>query len=281
MASGGWWRRRTAAAQQRRAELSERADQQHRWAARGDSRGVYGPEGAALMRTVAPGPRPADLSPPGPDLPVAGVVHTDAQLTRLLADRLPNWRYAAFVSVLVQRRATVAARLRDVRMGFAEVAEPALATTAEVASFFTERLTELSELVEQIDTVMLSTAFQQALGDSLDGDSADPAAVVHAAGRLMDCHHRLLSLAEHCRAVRLPHACRDLQRDFCLLTILPLDAFDRFIDEFGDRIVEMADVARYATGDVRLDPVELTVSDDGGLIEKVSVRLRRMAAADR
>ena len=48
-------------AEQRRLEaverdekLARRAEQQHRWTLRGDSRGVYGPAGAKAMRSVSP-----------------------------------------------------------------------------------------------------------------------------------------------------------------------------------------------------------------------------------
>ncbi len=34
------------------AEVCARADQQHRWVMRGDERGIYGPEGAKLMRAI-------------------------------------------------------------------------------------------------------------------------------------------------------------------------------------------------------------------------------------
>ncbi len=294
VATGGYLlyprlRQARRSAEQRREEVRQRAEQQHRWAVRGDSRGVYGPDGAALMRAVAPSPvapslaQPARPGPPGPDLPVAEVVLTEADLTTLLADRLPNWRYAAFVSVLVQRRAAVGARLRDARMGFyaagADRTGPALSTHGETGLFFTERLSELSDLIGQIDAFMLSVAFQQVFGDPHDGDSADAEGILHAARRLMDYHDRLLSLSEQCRAVRVPFDCRDLQRDFGLLAAVPLDAFATFIDVFALRVVEMGDVARYATGDVQLDTVELRVTDDNGIVERVSARLQQISGS--
>lgn len=41
---------------QRCAQIAARADQQHNWALRGDDRGIYGPEGAELMRVIRAGP---------------------------------------------------------------------------------------------------------------------------------------------------------------------------------------------------------------------------------
>jgi hypothetical protein len=47
---------RRLAAAERDEELARRAEQQHRWTLRGDSRGVYGPAGAKAMRSVSPTP---------------------------------------------------------------------------------------------------------------------------------------------------------------------------------------------------------------------------------
>ena len=53
-------RRRREVRAHRCAEIAARADQQHSWVMQGDERGVYGPEGAALMRTLRA--RPPGLS---------------------------------------------------------------------------------------------------------------------------------------------------------------------------------------------------------------------------
>lgn len=271
-------RRESLAAQQCRQEVRARADQQHRWASRGDSRGVYGAEGAALMGSLAPVSAPR-IIPPGDDLEVATVVHTPSALGAMLTQRPPCWRYAAFVSVLVQRRATVAHRLRDAGLGFATPNDPllvgqALGSELEAGLFFSDRLADLSALVDQVDDLMLSPAFQGVFGDR--EEHADGDGIVGAAHRLMDCHDQLLDLAEHCRGVRVPRNCADLQRDMSRLAVIPLNGFATFISDFTDRVAEMADVARYATGDVQLDPVELAVEDDDELLERVSGRLQQL-----
>lgn len=275
MGTGGWIRRALA---QRRQEhddgLLSRADQQNAWAARGDLRGVYGPEGADVMRTLAP---EKTIAPPGDGIEVATVVYTAGGLAGMLEDKLPCWRYAVFVSVLVQRRDDVAARVRDARMGFARPSGEVLRTDFETGLFFTERVSDLSELIGDIDGFMLSPAFQEVFGDPHDENSADPDGIVHAANRLMDYHESLLTLFERSRAVKVPLGCADLQRDVGALTALPIEGFHRFIEDFIDRVAEMGDVARYATGDVQLDNVELGVSGGDELLHRVSVRLQQLA----
>ncbi|MGI9162221.1 MAG: hypothetical protein ACR2JI_04755 [Mycobacterium sp.] len=261
---------------ERDREVSSRADQQHSWASRGDVRGVYGTEGAELMRAITPKPA---IIPPGDAIEVAAVVHTTAELDAMLTKRPPCWRYASFVSVAVQRRDAVAARVRDARMGFARPNGEALSTEFETGLFFTERLSELYELIGDIDGFMLSPAFREVFGDPHDENSADAGGVVHAANRLMDYHDCLLDLAERSRGVRVPYGCGDLQRDFGALTVLPIDGFGTFIEDFTERVAEMGDVARYATGDVQLDNVELGVSCDDELLGRISTQLQQLARA--
>jgi hypothetical protein len=267
-----------AVEQQRQQEIRERADEQHRWASRGDTRGVYGSEGAELMREVLPAPV---LPHPAPEnIEVAEVVHTRAELDAMLTKKPQCWRYAAFVSVLVQRRAAVAARLRDARLGFAEPSGETASTSFVVAHFFTDRMAELSEIVEQVDDFMLSPAFNEVFGDPHDGDSADADGIIHTANRLMDYHDRLLALSERCRGVTVPHRYAELQRDCGLLMVIPLEGYTTFIDDFVGRIVEMHDVARYARGDVLLDPVLLSITDDDELISRVGRQISQVARED-
>ncbi len=77
--------------------LRARADQQHRWVSEGDLRGIYGEEGADLMRAfIEPTRRPI-----GDSAKVAQVVYTDPDLTAMLEEQPPLWPATAFVSVMI------------------------------------------------------------------------------------------------------------------------------------------------------------------------------------
>src|SRR6478752_5979111 len=68
------------------AEIAQRADEQNRWAQRGDPRGVYGVEGAELMGRVDPAPDiGAELGRPADFPRTAAVAYTAADLDTLLA----------------------------------------------------------------------------------------------------------------------------------------------------------------------------------------------------
>jgi hypothetical protein len=227
------------------------------------------------MREVLPAPV---LPRPAPeDIEVADVAYTQAELDAVLTKKPQCWRYAAFVSVLVQRRAAVAARLRDARLGFAEPSGETASTGFVVAQFFADRMAELSEIVGQVDDFMLTPAFSEVFGDPHDGDSADADGIVHTANRLMDYHDRLLALSERCRSVTVPHSYAELQRDTGLLMVIPLEGYTTFIDDFVGRVAEMHDVARYASGDVQLDPVMLSITDDDELISSVGRQISEVA----
>jgi hypothetical protein len=87
------------------AELIRRADQENRWALRGDTRGVYGAKGAELMRGISPEPNiDTELDKATAYPQTAVIASTPEDLATLLAEKLPCWRWAAFASVLVQRR---------------------------------------------------------------------------------------------------------------------------------------------------------------------------------
>lgn len=100
-------RDRRAVAAREADELAYRADRQNQWARREDSRGVYGFDGAELMREISPEP---PLLESDDALDVAAVAGTADGLAALLADKATGWRWAAFASVLVQRRAAVRSR---------------------------------------------------------------------------------------------------------------------------------------------------------------------------
>lgn len=267
--------RRRIEAAARDAELTRRADLQHRWTLRGDSRGVYGPEGAKAMRAVIPTPEAAGASGPPAEIPaVAAVAYTAADLATLLEEKLPCWRWAAFASVLVQRRATVQGRLRDSALGFVGAPSARLSSGLEVRYFVTARLEELGTLVGQVESFMLTPAFVDVFGEPDNEATADDDGIVHTANRLMDYHERFLELSERCRNVSVPHEYSDLLSDLTKYAEIPLQAYRTFIDDFVERVGEMPELLRYASGAVEVDPVLLHMESDTELLDRIFKRLK-------
>ena len=264
---------RRAVAAREAAEIAYRADRQNRMAQRGDARGVYGVAGAELMRDFIPEPpqMPADASD---GVTIAGLANTAEELTTLLTDKPPGWRWAGFASVLVQRRAAVRSRVRDVRLGYATPSGHRAGSGVEVAQFVTATMDDLGKLISQTEAFMLTPAFMEVFGQRGDESTADAEGIVQVANRLMDYHERFLALAERCRDVDVPSRYTGLMRDCCQLTTIPLDGYDTFIDDFADFIVRMPDMMRNARGTVEADPISLHMSVDDELMKSITRQVK-------
>jgi hypothetical protein len=264
---------RRAAAEREAAEIAYRADRQNRMAQRGDARGVYGVAGADLMRDFAPEPPPIPSDATG-DVVIAALANTADELAKLLANKPPGWRWAAFASVLVQRRAAVRSRVRDVRLGYSTPNGRGASSGAEVAYFVTTGMDELSKLVSQTEAFMQTPAFMEVFGHPGDESTADAEGIVQVANRLMDYHERFLALAERCRDFDVPSRYSALMRDCCRLMTIPLDGYDTFIDDFAEFLVRMPDMMRYGRGTVEAEPIALHMSVDDQLMKSITRQVK-------
>ena len=229
-------------------EIAQRADEQNRWAQRGDARGVYGVEGAELMRRVDPAPDISAELGKSADFPrTAAVAYTAADLATLLAEKLPCWRWAALASVLVQRRAAVQSRLRDAQLGYGAASGERADSGFEVGRFVVDRMDELLVLVNQVESFMLTPAFVGVFGDPGNEGSADAEGIVHTANRLMDYHERFLALAERCRGLAASSQYEGILRDLAQLLDIPLSSYRKFIDDFVERVGEMPEMLTMRT----------------------------------
>jgi hypothetical protein len=214
-------RRELAAA--REVELKLRADRHMRWTMSGDSRAVYGPEGASATHAVSP---PTTL-PQTDDDPavVARMATTPKELAALATAKPPGWTWALFASVLTQRRNAVLPRLRDSELGFNTSMGTPVYSGIELARILFGVVDEMLSTARQIDDYMATPAFSATLnpGDEAGGDAE---AIEHVANRLMDYHDRLLELSERCRSVTPPSYYADVVAECArvinrLLTGLP------------------------------------------------------------
>lgn len=264
--------RRLAAA--REAEiLAHRADRQHRWAGRGDTRGIYGVEGAELMRSISSPSRLPPADTPDDEPRVASIAYTAKELDMLLRERPRQWQLATFVSVLVQRLAEVRPRIRDCELHYPAARGEYARDGRETARFVEDCLDDLSELGARLESFMRAPAFMGALDDS----NADADGIVHVANRLMDFHERFLELAERCRDVSVPKVYAGLLSDCSQLMDIPLDGFHVFIDELVEIVEEMPAVLRYAPGDVDFGRVTLEIVSDDRLFKRIEKQVRAAA----
>ncbi len=258
-------------------DIAYRAERQDRMARRGDARGVYGDDGATLMRSVAPEPSLPGSDTADPKGPVATVATTAEGLAALFADKPQEWRWAAFASVMVQRRAAIQARLRDCLLGFAMPGGTRVYTGMQVGRFITDRMEDMLQLGTQVQDFMFTPAFKEVFGSPDDGDSADADGIVQVGNRVMDYHDRFLALAEQCRDLQAPSEYAGLLRDVREMMNAPLESYRTFIDDLVATVAEMPDMLRYSTGTVQADPVVLYVHVDDQLVARISKQLMRIA----
>lgn len=213
----------------------------------------------------------------------ASVVHTADALTELVTEKLPGWPWAAFVSVLAQRREAVRDRVLDSRLGFAVPTEESARSDGAVARFVVDRMSELMTQLDQLEEVMHSAGFRNVLGamaddDDADSDSdADSGDILHTANRLMDIHDRFLELAERCRGVNVPSKHVALLNDCARLASVPRDGYQKFIDDFTILVAKVPGWLYYSDGDIDAGQVVLDIDmDDDELRDRIFGQVRQL-----
>jgi hypothetical protein len=211
----------------------------------------------------------------------AEVVHTQEELTELLDEKAHNWRYAGFVSVLVQRRAELQPRLRDHLLAYARPTGERVRDGEAVAQFVIDTLNDVGQLLQQLTDFMESDAFVAVVCSPHDEETADSQPVFQAAMRLMDFYERLLVLAERARGLAAPSDYRELLNNCARLPDTSLDAFHNFIDRFVERVAQMPAILIAAGfGQVEGEPMVLEFKLDQQLLDTIVEQLREIADDD-
>ncbi|MCB0949557.1 MAG: hypothetical protein KDB44_09820 [Mycobacterium sp.] len=274
--------RRREVAEEREAALRRRADRQHRWLLTGDSRGLYGPEGASAMSTVCPPPlTPDDENPEAQEIPaIATLADTADELTVLMAEKPPQWRMAVFASVLVQRMTPLLPRLRDSELGFRPTPPGRQVSSGpQLAYILLSLLDELLSTIRQLESFMSAPAFMGSFGDHADESTADPAAIAHTANRLMDYHDRFLELSERCRELSAPSEHSGLLADYARLFDMPLQSYQEFITEFVEVVEGLPQLLKHASGVTELGAIVMEIGLDEDLLKRIFKRLDKITKA--
>jgi hypothetical protein len=208
----------------------------------------------------------------------AEVVHTQEQLTELFEEKAHTWRYAGFVSVLVQRRAALQPRLRDHLLAYARPTGERARDGVEVAQFVIDSMHDLGQIAEQLTSFMRSPAFVAIVCEPHDEATADAQSVMQTAMRLIDYYERFLALSERARGLAAPADYAELLNNCARLADTGLDAFHNFIDEFVARVAAMPALLIAADGaDIKGEPVVLHIEADDELLETIVQQLRTIA----
>jgi hypothetical protein len=234
----------------------------------------------AMARTIDPTPKRI-LPPDEKSAIVAKVAVNSNELARLIADKPPAWPYAVFTSVLLQRRNTVKARLRQCVSGYQPKPGTAPLSGQAYSQLAYRTMTDIADLVTQLEQFMLSPAFTGTVGRPGDDSAVDADAIMSIANRLMDYHGQFLTHAERCTQTPVQPDVRVLVQDMGAFTLCPLMGFDRFIETMCARVGEAQDLLPYTKGGevVALDDVSLAMSLPDGLTDRITAQINRFNQA--
>ena len=232
-----------------------------------------------MARPIDPTPKRV-LPPDGKESVVAKVVTTGDGLADLIADKPPAWPFAVFTSVLVRRRNALGERLRRCASGYQPPAGLRRLTGQAYSHVARQAMTEIADLVAQLEQFMLSPAFTGALNVAGDESGADSDAIVSIADRLMDYHEAFLTQAETCLQMPVQPEVRMFVQGMGAFTLCPLVGYEQFIATMCARMGEAQELLPYTRGGevVALDDVSLTISLPNGLSDRIVAHMQRLNA---
>ncbi|BBX18663.1 hypothetical protein [Mycolicibacterium duvalii] len=257
-------------AREREKDLKIRADRQHRWELIGDDRAVYGADGAAAMRRVTDD----GTDDEDDDLPIATIARSPYELAVLRTGRAQQWHWALFASILLQRRESLASRLRDSALGFVPPTAVRIDSGTHLAQRIYSVLDQLLELMQQIEAFLSAPSFMRALDKG--GVEPDAATIEHVANRLMDYHLRLLELSEEGRSFSASAAYTDVLRDCARVLHQPLEGFRVFIDEFVELVDAFPRLLAHAKGTIDVGAIVLELDTDYAVLDRLTTRLTEL-----
>ncbi len=200
----------------------------------------------------------------------AAVEETQEGLVALLHERPHSWRWAAFASVLVQRRAAMDMAIRDHRLGFAKPSGERINRFDELKALADNMVFDVEQVGQQLKHFVLTDAFTSVFGPEFDEGGADPDGIVHAATRLMDFYERYLQLAHRVRGVSAPAEFLNALDTCARLVDGPLSGLDDFIKDYVSLVEALPTQVLAANGENLIQPISLDLDvDNDGLGELI------------
>lgn len=228
-----------------------------------------------MTRPIDPTPRRV-VPPHEKASEVAHVATTMEDLTRLLADKPPAWQFAAFTSVLVQRRNALLGRLRTVSAGYQPDAWEEPISAREYAALAHGAMLTIADFGSQTEKFLASPACTGAFGDLKNDIASDADAMMSVAHRLMDYHAVCLEQAEVVLQTPVEGGADTFVEDMGAFAISLLVGYEKFILDLCDRIAEAQELIPYANGKIiQLDDVRLDIALRDGLPERVLAHFDR------
>ncbi len=208
----------------------------------------------------------------------AEIQTTQEGLVSLLQERPKCWPWAAFVSVLVQRRKVMESAVRDHKLGFAPGSGERVNDLATMHKLAQNTMYDVAQVGQQMAGLLLTEAFVSVFGTEFDESTADPDGIVHVATRVMDFYDRYLELAQRVRGVSAPSRFVNVIDTTARLVDKPLAGMDLFINDYVAAVEAMPTQLVAAEGENIRNPIEIQIHMDNELLEELVRQLQDLVA---
>ncbi|CAM5668356.1 hypothetical protein MAUB1S_04891 [Mycolicibacterium aubagnense] len=228
-----------------------------------------------LAKAMAGEPAPKE-----DDEPRFGEVQTTQEgLLTLLQERPNSWRWAAFASVLVQRRAAMEAAIRDHRLRYAPSTGQRIDDLGGLQELTMNTMYDVEQTGHQIDGFVRTGAFKSVFGTEDDESAADADGIVHVANRLMDFYERYIQLANRARGAAAPAQYINVLDTCARLVDGRLAGLDEFIEDYVGLVTDMPQMLIAAEGQTIVRPVALRIHVDDSVLEELLRQIKELIAA--
>lgn len=183
------------------------------------------------------------------DIEIAAVAETSEQLQSLINDKPQYWVWAAFASVLVQRKNALQPLLNAHRDSVTPAPRRRMGTTDELRLLAAEVSDEVVRLAENFGLYMNSPPFQRLFSDCDLYDEPSPGVITRVAATVIDFYEANLLLARDTRRVQVDAKYAAIIEDIAHLIDGSLDTVDELITKLVGYIDMLPAVARAATND--------------------------------
>lgn len=192
------------------------------------------------------------------DIEIAAVAETPEQLQSLINNKPQYWIWAAFASVLVQRKNALQPLLNAHRDSVTPAPRRRMGTTDELRLLAAEVSDEVVRLAENFTLYMNAPPFQRLFTDCDLYDEPSPAIITRVAATVIDFYEANLLLARDTRRVQVDAKYASIIEDTAHLIDRSLETVDDLITKLVGYIDMLPDLARAATNETpqRL-PLEL------------------------
>jgi hypothetical protein len=181
------------------------------------------------------------------DIEIATVADTPDQLQSLINDKPQYWVWAAFASMLVQRRNALQHLLNDHRNSVAPAPRRQMSTADELRLLAAEVSDEVVRLAENFALYMNSPPFQRLFTDRDLYDEPSPETITLVATTVIDFYEANLLLARDTRRVQVDAEYASIIDDIAHLVDGSLETVDDLITKLVGYIDMLPVVARAAT----------------------------------